>query len=63
MGATVPGMGRTAAPEDVTIENHAGLAGKLAADGQMMKASANLLGNGVLGLILFRLGMMLGAAF
>jgi pimeloyl-ACP methyl ester carboxylesterase len=32
IAATVPGMGRTAAPPDVTIENYAVLGGKLAAD-------------------------------
>ena len=32
IAATVPGMGRTAAPPDVTVENYAALGGKLAAD-------------------------------
>jgi len=32
VAATVPGMGRTAAPPDVSVENYAALAGKLAAD-------------------------------
>jgi pimeloyl-ACP methyl ester carboxylesterase len=32
IAATVPGMGRTPAPDDVTVENYASLGGKLAAD-------------------------------
>jgi len=32
IAATVPGMGRTNAPDDVTVENYAILGGKLAAD-------------------------------
>jgi pimeloyl-ACP methyl ester carboxylesterase len=32
VAATVPGFGRTKAPDDLTIENYAHLAGKLAAD-------------------------------